>query len=235
MIVRLVLQQANDPGETMQATDLSALRELSAAVLSDVMDSLGLADRAMRPFVRPLDESRVLVGRARTGLYMPVYEAREGDNPYEVEIALVDDLKPGEIAVLACGGPTERIAPWGELLSTAARARGSPGCVTDGLVRDVRQIRAMGFAVFHGGIGPLDTKGRGRMMARDVPVQCGGVHVVSGDIVFGDADGVVVIPRAREAEVIARAREKVQGEDNTRAELERGRLLAEVFEKYRIL
>ena len=219
----------------MQGVDLASLRNLSAAVLSDVMDGLGLTDRAMRPFVRPLDESLVLVGRARTGLYLPVYEAREGDNPYEVEIALVDDLKPGEVAVLACGGPTERIAPWGELLSTASRARGSAGCVTDGLVRDVRQIRAMGFPVFHGGIGPLDTKGRGRMMARDVPVQCGGVYVVSGDIVFGDADGVVVIPCAREAEVIARARGKVQGEDNTRAELERGRLLAEAFEKYRIL
>jgi len=219
----------------MHKLDLSPLRALSAAVLSDVMDSLGLRDRAMRPFVRPLDESLVLVGRARTGLYMPVYEAREGENPYQVEIALVDDLQPGDVAVLACGGPTERIAPWGELLTTASRARGSAGCVTDGLVRDVRQIRAMQFPVFHGGIGPLDTKGRARMMERDIPVQCGGVHVISGDIVFGDADGVVVIPQADAAEVMARAQDKVRGEDNTRAELEHGRLLAEVFAKYRIL
>jgi regulator of RNase E activity RraA len=219
----------------MQRIDLASLRTLSAAVLSDVMDGLGLRDRAMRPFVRPLDESMVLVGRARTGLYMPVYQARDGENPYEVEIALVDDLKPGEVAVLACGGPTDRIAPWGELLSTAARARGAAGCVTDGLVRDVRQIREMQFPVFHGGIGPLDTKGRARMMERDIPVDCGGVHVRSGDIVFGDVDGVVIIPQERAAEVIARAQEKVRGEDNTRAELEQGRLLAEVFAKYRIL
>ena len=219
----------------MQQIDLSALRALSAAVLSDVMDGLGLRDRAIRPFVRPLDESLVLVGRARTGLYMPVYQVREGENPYEVEIALVDDLKPGEVAVLGCGGPTERIAPWGELLSTASRARGAAGCVTDGLVRDVRQIREMAFPVFHGGIGPLDTKGRARMMERDIPVDCGGVHVRSGDIVFGDVDGVVIIPQERAAEVIARARDKVRGEDDTRAELERGRLLAEVFAKYRIL
>ncbi|HEU5283728.1 MAG TPA: RraA family protein [Burkholderiales bacterium] len=219
----------------MQQIDLTSLRALSAAVLSDVMDGLGLRDRAMRPFVRPLDESLVLVGRARTGLYMPVYQVREGENPYEVEIALVDDLKPGEVAVLACGGPTERIAPWGELLSTASRARGAAGCVTDGLVRDVRQIREIAFPVFHGGIGPLDTKGRARMMERDIPVDCGGVHVRSGDIVFGDVDGVVIIPQERAAEVIARAQDKVRGEDNTRAELERGRLLAEVFAKYRIL
>lgn len=219
----------------MPQIDISSLRTLSAAVLSDVMDGLGLRDRAMRPFVRPLDEALVLVGRARTGLYMPVYQAREGDNPYEVEIALVDDLERGEVVVLACGGPTDRIAPWGELLSTASRARGAVGCVTDGLVRDVRQIREMGFPVFHGGIGPLDTKGRARMMERDIPVDCGGVHVRSGDVVFGDADGVVIIPQERAAEVIARAQEKVRGEDNTRAELEQGRLLAEVFAKYRIL
>ncbi|HEY7758637.1 MAG TPA: RraA family protein [Burkholderiales bacterium] len=219
----------------MQQIDLASLRTLSAAVLSDVMDSLGLRDRAMRPFVRPLDESLVLVGRARTGLYMPVYQVREGENPYEVEIALVDDLKPGDVAVLACGGPTDRIAPWGELLSTASRARGAAGCVTDGLVRDVRQIREMGFPVFHGGIGPLDTKGRARMMERDIPVDCGGVHVRSGDIVFGDVDGVAIIPQERAAEVIARAQEKVRGEDDTRGELEQGRRLAEVFAKYRIL
>jgi regulator of RNase E activity RraA len=213
----------------MKQIDVSSLRTLSAAVLSDVMDSLGLRDRAMKPFVRPLDESQVLVGGARTGLYMPVYQVREGENPYEVEIALVDDLKPGDVPVLACGGPTDRIAPWGELLSTASRARGAAGCVTDGLVRDVRQIREMAFPVFHGGIGPA------RMMERDIPVDCGGVQVRSGDIVFADVDGVVVIPQEHATEVIARAQDKARGEDNTRAELEQGRLLGEVFAKYRIL
>jgi 4-hydroxy-4-methyl-2-oxoglutarate aldolase len=215
--------------------DLAQLAALSAPLLSDVMDSLGLTDRAMKPFVRPLDEELTLVGRARTGLYMPVYSARSGDNPYEVEIALVDDLKPGEVPVLACGGPTERIAPWGELLSTASVARGAAGCVTDGLVRDIRQIRAMRFPLFHGGIGPLDTKGRARMMERDVPVECAGVAVRSGDIVFGDADGVVVVPLEHAAAVIAKAKEKAQGEDRTRVELRQGRLLGQVYAKYGVL
>lgn len=219
----------------MQSIELSDLKALSAPILSDVMDTLGLMNQAMRPFVRPLDENLVLIGRARTGLYMPVYSVRSGENPYEVEIALVDDLKPGEVAVLACGGPTERIAPWGELLSTACVARGAAGCVTDGLVRDTRQIRAMGFPVFHGGIGPLDTKGRARMMERDIPVQCAGVQIRSGDIVFGDVDGVVVIPQERAAEVIAKAKEKALGEDHTRDELRQGKLLGDVFRKYGIL
>ena len=218
-----------------QDTDIALLSIFGTAVLSDVMDSLGLSDQAMKPFVRPLDESLALCGRARTGLYMPVYEAREAENPYEVEIALVDDLRAGDVVVLACGGPTDRIAPWGELLSTASRARGAAGCVTDGLVRDVRQIREMHFPVFHGGIGPLDTKGRARMMERDIPVQCGGVRLARGDLVVGDVDGVVVIPQARAVEVIAGAQEKTRGEGNTRAELQQGRMLAEVFAKYRIL
>ena len=219
----------------MKAFDPDQFRDLSAAVLSDVMDVLGLMNQAMRPFVRPLDESLVLAGRARTGLYMLAYEVRDGENPYEVEIALVDDLKPGDVPVLACDGPTQRIAPWGELLSTAAQVRGAAGCITDGLVRDVRQIREMRFPVFHGGIGPLDTKGRARMVQREVPVECAGVLVRDGDIVFGDVDGVVVIPQERATEVLARAKEKVAGEGRTRDELRQGRLLREVFEKYRIL
>lgn len=219
----------------MKPIDPTQLRGLSAAILYDVMDSLGLVQRAMKPFMRPLDDELVLAGRARTGLYMPAYSVREGENPYEVEIALVDDLRPGEVVVLACNGPTERIAPWGELLSTAAVARKAAGCVTDGLVRDVKQIRAMEFPVFHGGIGPLDTKGRARMVERDVRVECGGVSIESGDIVFGDVDGVVVIPRSHEAQVIERAIEKVTGENHTRDALRKGEALASVFKRLGIL
>lgn len=219
----------------MKEVDLAQMHGLSAAVLSDVMDSLGLVRRATKPFVRPLDESKVLCGRARTGLYMLAYSLREGENPYEVEIALVDDLKPGEVVVLACDGPTDRIAPWGELLSTACMARGAAGCVTDGLVRDVRQIREMSFPVFHGGVGPLDTKGRARMVERDVRVECGGVSIDPGDIVFGDVDGVVVIPRKSEQEVLRLALEKVTGENLTRDALRKGELLATVFKRMGIL
>lgn len=143
--------------------DCATLKKvLYSAVLSDVLDGMGRPRQAMRPFVRPLDEGLTLFGPARTGLYMPVYAVEEGENPYDVEIALVDDLRPGDVAVFACGGPTDRIAPWGELLSTAARHRGADGCVTDGLVRDVRQIRGMSFPVFHGGIGPLDSEAEAR-------------------------------------------------------------------------
>jgi regulator of RNase E activity RraA len=203
-------------------------------VISDVLDSLGYMNQAMSSRIRPLDEEAVLLGYARTGLYHDVYEVKDGENPYELEIALVDDLKPSEVPVIGCGA-TGRIAPWGELLSTAATARGATGVATDGLVRDIRLIRKMGFPVFHGGIGPLDTKGRGELVEMDVPIECGGVRVRSGDLVFGDADGLIVIPREAQDETIARALEKVSAEDVTRAELAKGAKLKDIYEKYGVL
>lgn len=231
---RSVKLSSQNPTSQLPTSDV-IVSELYAAVLSDVMDDLGLAGRAMRPFVRPLVPGGVMFGRARTGVYAPVYGRRPGKNPYELEIKLVDDLNPGDIAVLGCDGPSERIAPWGELLSTAARYRGAAGCVTDGLIRDVKHIRALGFPVYHGGIAPLNSAGRGEIAAIDEPTECGGVLVHSGDYVFGDEDGVVVIPKDRAAEVFTIALRQVHSETKTREELERGLTLRQVYDKYGVL
>jgi len=216
-------------------TDLAAIRaRLFSSVLSDCLDAAGRRAQAMHARIRPLDESLVLCGRARTALYMEVYEAPPGENPYELEIRLLDDLKADEVPVFACGA-SGRIAPWGELLSTAARARGAAGAVMDGLTRDIRAIREMKFPVFAGGIGPLDSKGRGKIVALDVPAEVAGARVCPGDLVFGDADGVVVVPRDVEAQVVAAALAKVSGENATREALARGEKLAEVFKRHGIL
>ena len=218
----------------MSSASLTEIREkLFAAVLSDCLDQAGIWKQAMPPRIRPLDDASVMVGRARTAAFMEVYAVGEG-NPYELEIALIDSLKPGEIPVFACSNP-DRVAPWGELLSTAAKTRGAVGALMDGCVRDIKAIRAMGFPVFHGGIAPLDSKGRARIMAIDVPIECAGVAVASGDLVFGDADGVVVIPQAREAEVLKLAFDKIKGEKNTLKDLQRGDKLADVFARYGVL
>ncbi len=209
-------------------------RLLYTPVLSDVLDSFGLMRQALRPFVRPLDEDLVLFGRVRTGRYVARDTVVAG-NPYELEMDLIDDLKPGEVAVLACGGPTDWIAPWGELLSTAARARGAAGCVTDGLVRDVARIRAMQFPVFHGGIGPLDTKGRAEMVEKDTAIDIAGVRVAPGDWVMGDVDGVVFIPAAQADAVFRAALDKIAAEDTSRAELEAGDTLRAVYGRYGVL
>ena len=219
----------------MTSVSLDSLREkLFVSVLSDCLDSVGLMHQALPSRIRPLDEERVMVGRARTAAFMEVYHHEPGTNPYELEIALIDSLQPDEIPVFACSNPA-RVAPWGELLSTAAMARGAAGALMDGCTRDVRAIRAMRFPVFHGGIGPLDSKGRGRIMAIDVPIACAGVPVAPGDLIFGDADGVVVIPKAVEAKVLELAFEKVTGEHNTLRDLQRGDKLADVFARYGIL
>ncbi len=216
-------------------TNLDELRtKLFTSVLSDCLDSVGERDQALPSRIRPLDDDLVMVGRARTAAFMEVYHHEPDTNPYELEIALVDSLQPGEIPVFACSNPA-RVAPWGELLSTAARARDAAGALMDGCTRDIKAIRAMKFPVFHGGIAPLDSKGRGRIMALDVPVACGGVMVNTGDLVFGDADGVVVIPKRVEDEVLRLAFDKIKGEKNTLADLERGDKLADVFARYGIL
>lgn len=222
----------------MPDDDAALLADLKArvttALLSDVLDSLGYRDQALPARIRPLDEASVMAGRARTALFMDVYEVLPGENPYELEIALIDSLKPGEVPVFACG-TSGRIAPWGELLTTASLARGAAGVLMDGMVRDIKAIRATGFAVFHGGIGPLDAKGRGKIMSLDVTVSCAGVIVRPGDLLFGDADGVIVVPQAVEAAAIAAALEKAAGERATLADLRAGVPLGEVYAKYGIL
>jgi len=209
-------------------------QQLYSAVLSDALDAIGIWNQAMSPRIRPLDESLKLCGRARTGQYMEVPFVAEGSNPYELEIAIVDDLKPGDIAVFSCGG-SSRIAPWGSLLSTATHARGAAGCVTDGFVRDILGIRELALPVFHAGIAPLDSKGRGQIQAVDVPVIVDGVRIEPGDLVFGDADGVVVVPQAVEAEVLRRAFDKVNGEHHSMNELKAGGFLRDVYARYGVL
>lgn len=207
---------------------------LYAAVLSDALDMVGITNQAMTPSIRPLDEGLKMCGRARTAIYMEVAHVAEDHNPYELEIAIVDDLKPGDIAVFACGG-SSRIAPWGSLLATATVVRGAAGCVTDGFVRDILEIRRLQLPVFHAGIAPLDSKGRGEIQAVDIPVMCGGVHVSPGDLVFGDADGVVVVPQAVEAKVLEIAFNKVDGENHSMKELRAGGFLRDVYAKYGVL
>lgn len=205
------------------------------ALISDVLDSLGHTRLAMAPQIRPLDERVKLVGRARTMLYADVYAPPgPGENHYELEIRLVDSLGPGDVAVAACGR-TGRIAPWGGLLSTAAKMRGAAGAVMDGYVRDILHVRELGFPVFAGGIAPLDSSGRGKVIEIDVPVEVGGVPVCPGEIVFGDADGCIVVPRDLEEAVMERGREKLAAENRSSDALLEGRLLAEVYDEFGVL
>lgn len=212
----------------------NGLDKINSAVISDALDEIGIEHQVMSSGTRPLEESLRICGRARTGAYMEVPYVEDGVNPYELEIALVDDLKPRDVAVFSCGG-SSRIAPWGGLLSTASVARGAAGCVTDGYVRDILDIKKLHFPVFSAGIAPLDSKGRGQIIATDVPVYCDGVLVRPGDLVVADADGVVVIPQAHEAKVLEVALAKIKNENSSYAELNAGGFLRDIYAKYGVL
>lgn len=205
------------------------------SMVSDVLDSLGYPDQALDHGIRPLDDTRVMVGRARTMLYADVYVPPQAhENHYELEIRLVDDLNPGDVIIASCGA-TGRIAPWGGLLSTVANLRGAAGAVMDGKVRDILQIRELGFPVFAGGIAPLDSRGRGKVIETDIPVKCGGVLIRPGDIIFGDADGCVCIPASIENQVLEAGREKLTGENKSMDALRSGRSLEDVYNEFGVL
>ncbi len=242
-------------------TELFALIEtqLHTAVISDALDAAGYRQQVLRHTLRPLYPEAIVVGRALTVQCVDIYEIP--DEPYQMEIAAVDSLKPNDVFICStpvgepsqsqCSpvgetsrsrfppvGETSRsrcISIWGELLSTAARARGARGAIIDGFIRDARQIQAMQFPVFMTGLSPADSNGRGEVIAYNTQIECGGVQVNPGDIVFGDIDGVVVIPQAIEDEVIRAALQKVSGENRTRDALRNGATLREVYDKYGIL
>lgn len=217
------------------STRFAWIREhLRVPAVCDILDDLGHRDRAMHHRLRPLDaQNCIIVGRARTFRWMEVDYVVE-DDPYGLEIDVMDDLRPGDVAIHSSDASWTN-APWGELMSTLAKRNGSPGCICDGLIRDCLQIIEIGYPVFYGGIRPLDSKGRGRVMAYDVPVRCGDVLVRPGELVFADFDGVVVVPRDVEDEVLKLADEKMSKENLTRRDLLAGRSLREVFDQYGVL
>lgn len=204
--------------------------ELYTAVIGDILDEHGYTHQFLPPNIQPLQPDMVLVGRA-----MPVLEADVFDqkDPYGLIFAALDDLKPGEI-YLATGG-SARYAMWGELMSTAARARGATGALLNGYVRDTKGILALGYPVFCTGRYAQDQKGRGRAIDYRVEVEIGGVRIQPGDMVVGDIDGALVIPRPVEVEVFSQALEKARAEKVIQTELEQGMLATAAFKKYGIL
>jgi regulator of RNase E activity RraA len=158
----------------------------------------------------------------------------QDDDPYGLEIEAMDSLKPGDVVVHSTDYSGTN-APWGELMSTVARRNGAVGCVCDSQIRDCDKIIELGFPVYYAGIRPVDSKGRGIVMAYDVPVRCGEVLVQPGSLIFGDFDGIVVVPREVEEAVLLNAQEKVRKENLSRKELHQGKSLREVYDKYAVL
>lgn len=224
------------PGRPVSEGDLALFADIEqnlyTAVIADALDEVGERDRAMRERMRPINLGTRFVGWARTIQCQDMHYIPE--DPYGLEIEAMDSILPGEVVVVSTC-ESIRNAPWGELLSTAAKARGARGAVVDGLIRDVRSIERLGFQIFASGIKPVDSRGRGQVVDYNVPVECAGVVVHPGDLIVADFDGVVAIPLGLMDVVLAKAREKASKENDSRRDLSNGAYLADVFAKYGVL
>lgn len=210
--------------------------KLYVAAVCDILDTLGFRQQAMHQRIRPLlpdIHNCGFVGRARTVRWMDT-DYVIADDPYGLELELMDSLKPGDVVVHSTDFSGTN-APWGELMSTVAKRNGAVGCVCDSQIRDCVRIIEMGFPVYYAGIRPLDSQGRARVMAYDVPVRCGEVVVHTGELVFADFDGVVVVPRAVEKDVLSLALEKANKESASRQALLNGQSLRDVYAAYGVL
>jgi len=217
-----------------------ARRELFTAVVGDIMDKLGFQRQFLPPQLRPLRDDMVAIGRAMTVLEADVFTPRsESGNhellakPFGLMLEALDDLKRNEIYI--CTGASPTYALWGELMSTRAMKLGAAGAVLNGYSRDTRGILALNFPTFAWGSYAQDQAPRGKVIDFRVPLQVGDARVEPGDIVFGDIDGVCVVPRRIEREIFTKALEKARGEKRVKRAIESGMSTREAFDRFGIM
>jgi 4-hydroxy-4-methyl-2-oxoglutarate aldolase len=206
-------------------------KELYTPVVGDILDQKERYHQFLPQPIQPLRENMILVGRAMPVLMIDVYGVQK--KPFGVMTEALDQLEPGEI-YLASGGEM-RCAYWGELLTATARTRGAVGAVLNGFIRDTPKVLEQNWPVFCRGRFAQDSSVRTQVVNFRVPIEVGGVLVNPGDLVFGDLDGVLIIPRELEAEVIELALVKARGEKTVRKAIENGMSSTDAFKKFGIL
>jgi 4-hydroxy-4-methyl-2-oxoglutarate aldolase len=204
-----------------------------SAAFSDVLDEMGRREQAVSPEmrIRPLAESFVSAGRAVTLLNAT---DTDEEDPYKLVIECIDELSPGTVLVTTSKVPLTA-GIMGELTATALAVKGCRGAIVNGYTRDLRNLIKMAYPTFAWGASPIDTTGRSRVVDHNVPITIGGVTVHPGDIVFADLDGIMVIPRDIEQEVIEKVLERIGTENIVRKELSEGKKMADVWSKYHVL
>ena len=217
-----------------------AEQNLSTCVVGDIMDQMGLYHQYLPPQIRPLSNNMILIGRAMTVLAGDVFqESVTGSanglmqKPFGLMFQALDDLRPNEIYVST--GASPRNASWGEMMATRARFLGARGAVLNGYYRDTRGLQRMNFPTFGFGSYGQDSGPRYKVHDFRVPIEIGGVSIRSGDILFGDIDGVCVIPTSVEHEVFARAIEKIHKENVVKRDLESGVSAASAYEVHQVM
>lgn len=205
--------------------------ELYTPVVGDILDQMGYYHQFLPQAIRPLRDDMKLAGYAMTVLMIDVYG--EQKHPFGLLTQALDDLQQDEI-YLATGGEM-RCAYWGELLTATAKKRGAAGAVLNGWHRDTPQVLGQDWPVFSRGCYAQDSSVRTQVVDYRCRVEVGGVTVRPGDLIFGDVDGVLVIPADQIEEVIERSLEKARGEKKVRAAIEAGMSATDAFAKFGIL
>ena len=224
------------PGVSHQTSviSLAMMREvLSVPLLCDALDSFGYTRQSPRlPIVPVTMPGYTLIGRAKTTLWADM--AHPDPEPYRLELAAVDSCRPDDVLICAASG-SNRSGIWGELLTTASRNTGCVGVIVDGAVRDVSKMTAMNFPVFARGMNPYDSRDRQRVIDMDIPIELDGIQICPGDLIAADRDGIVIIPRCVEANVVQAAWNKAHAENVVRDAIRNGMSAAKAFETFGVL
>jgi regulator of RNase E activity RraA len=214
--------------------------ELFTAVVGDVLDVMGYRHQFLPAGITPLQASSKLAGRAMPVLEADIFDAGSEESkgplarkPFGLMFEALDDLRPDEIYIAT--GSSLRFALWGGLMSTRAVHLRAGGAVLDGYIRDSAEIEKLGFPVFSRGLYAQDQGARGKVIDFRCAVEIAGIRIGPGDLLFGDREGVLVIPREAEQEAIARASEKVSTENLVANAIRGGMGAAEAFARFGVM
>jgi 4-hydroxy-4-methyl-2-oxoglutarate aldolase len=202
---------------------------LYSGAVADTLDELGLRDQVLPYGITPVKMDMVVAGPAFTGQGYPVGDVENDDSKSRID--MLESIKPGTVSVWQTNGHM-KAAHWGEIMSNAARERGCTGAVVDGGLRDTNFVLQMGFPVFCKFRCASSSVGRWEIKEWMIPVKVGDTTVNPDDFVFGDVDGVVVVPKELTTEVLIKTEEVVTRENKMRGELASGVTVSEVYEKY---
>ena len=216
-----------NPEEITQISE--RYNRLYTGAIADMLDKRGLRNQVLPYSITPFTVETRLAGPAFTGQGYPCADTTHNDT--QTRLAMLDSITPGTVAVWACGGGAE-CAHWGEIMSTAARERGSTGAVVDGGVRDVDFINIMRYPVFAKFKCAASSIGRWDIVDYQVTIRVGNTIIHPGDFVFGDTDGVVVVPNELTLEVLVAAEEVFAREKSMREALRAGMPIKEAHAKF---
>jgi regulator of RNase E activity RraA len=217
-----------------------AKKELFSAVVGDILDKMGFYHQFLPAEIRPIQKEMVVIGRAMTVLeadcFIDTAESAQNplfNKPFGLLFEALDDLKPEEVYV--CSGASPRYALWGGLMTTRATHLRAAGAVLDGYYRDTLEIIDLQFPCFGYGAYAQDQGPRGKVVDFRVPIEIGGIRINPGDIIFGDVDGVLIIPQDAEEEAFSKALEKVRGEQKVGEAIKGGMSAVQAWEKFGIM